>query len=64
VQLAADLETSRTPASLDHPQVRARLARRLARLAPGPQVRVAKLILKRIGQITVEERELRAELTA
>jgi putative transposase len=41
-----------------------RRARRLARLPRGPQVRVAKLILKRIGQITTEERELRAEITA
>jgi transposase len=64
VQLAPDLEASLSPASLDHPQVRARVARRLARLPRGPQVRVAKLILKRIGQITVEERELRAELKA
>jgi transposase len=64
VQLAPDLEASLAPASLDHPQVRARVARRLARLAHGPQVRVSRLILKRIGQITVEERELRSELTA
>jgi transposase len=64
VQLAPDLEAGLAPASLDHPQVRARVARRLARLAHGPQVRVAKLILKRIGQITLEERELRAELKA
>ena len=61
VQLAPDIEAGLAPASLDHPQVRARVARRLAR---GPQVRVAKLILKRIGQITLEERELRAELKA
>ena len=55
---------SHRPASLDHPQVRERVARRLARLPRGPQVRVAKLILKRIGQITIEERELRAEIKA
>jgi transposase len=64
VQLAPDLEAGLAPASLDHPQVRARVARRLARLPHGAQVRVAKLILKRIGQITLEERELRSELTA
>ncbi len=64
VQLAPDIEAGLAPASLDHPQVRARIARRLARLPRGPQVRVAKLILKRIGQITAEERELRSELTA
>ena len=65
VQLAPDLEASLAPASLDHPQVRARVARRLARLPRShPQVRVAKLILKRIGQITAEERELRAEIEA
>jgi len=62
VQLAPDLEASLAPASFDHPQVRARVARRLARLPRSPQLRVAKLIVKRIGQITVEERELRAEL--
>ena len=62
VQLAPDLEVSLAPASLDHPQVRAKVARRLARLQRSPQVRVAKLILKRIGQITVEESELRAEI--
>jgi transposase len=65
VQLAPDLEASLAPASLDHPQVRERIARRLARLPRNhPQVRVAKLILKRIGQITAEERELRAEIRA
>src|SRR5947209_11587401 len=64
VQLAPDLEATLAPASLDHPQVRQRVARRLTRLPRGPQVRVAKLILKRIGQITLEERELRAELKA
>jgi transposase len=62
VQIAPDLEAGLAPASLDHPRVRDRVARRLARLPRSPQVRVAKLILKRIGQITVEERELRAEI--
>jgi transposase len=62
VQIAPDLEAGLAPASLDHPQVRERVARRLSRLPRRPQVRVAKLILKRIGQITVEERELRAEI--
>jgi transposase len=64
VQLAPDLEAKLAPASLDHPQIRERVARRLARLPRGPQVRVAKLILTRIGQITVQERELRAEIQA
>jgi transposase len=64
VQLAPDIEAGLAPASLDHPQVRSRVARRLARLPHGPQLRVSKLILKRIGQITVEERELRSELKA
>jgi len=64
VQLAPDLEATLAPASLDHPQVRQRVARRLARLPRGPQVRVAKLILKRIGPVTVEERELRTEISA
>jgi hypothetical protein len=64
VQLAPDIEAGLAPASLDHPQVRARVARRLARLLRGPQVRVAKLILRRIGQINLEERDPRAELKA
>jgi transposase len=64
VQLAPDLEASLAPASFDHPQVRARVGRQLARLPRSPQLRVAKLILKRIGQITLEERDLRAELKA
>jgi transposase len=64
VQLAPELEAKLAPASLDHPQVRQRVARRLTRLPRGPQVRVANLIRKRIGQITVEERELRAEIKA
>ena|SRR5579884_1931714 len=64
VQLAPDIEAGLAPASLDHPQVRSRVARRLAQLPRNAQVRVAKLILKRIGQITLEERELRAELKA
>jgi transposase len=64
VQLAPDLEATLAPASLDHPQVRQRVARRLARLPHSPQLRVAKLILTRIGQITVEERALRSEITA
>jgi transposase len=62
VQIAPDLEAGLAPASLDHPRVRDRVARRLARLPRSPQVRVAKLILKRIGQITIEERELRTEI--
>jgi transposase len=63
-KLAPDLEAKLAPASLDHPQVRERIARRLQRLPGTAQVRVAKLTLRRIGQITVEERELRSEITA
>ncbi len=62
VQLDPDLEARIAPASFDHPQVRQRIARRLQRLPRSPQLRVAELLLKRIGQITVEERELRAEI--
>jgi hypothetical protein len=39
------------------------LTRQLARLTPSPQLRVARLILKRITEIVREERELYAELT-
>ena len=48
VQLAPELEAKLAPASLDHPQIRQRVARGLTRLPRGPQARVAKLILKRI----------------
>ncbi|HTU96882.1 MAG TPA: IS110 family transposase [Solirubrobacteraceae bacterium] len=45
-------------------RVRDRLARQLARLAPGAQRRVAKTILARINHITQEDHDLLDELTA
>ena len=63
VTIAPDLEAQLGPASLRGPQVAARLTRQLARLAPSPQLRVARLMLKRIREIISEERQLFAELT-
>jgi transposase len=63
VAIAPELETQLGPASLRGPQICSRLARQLARLAPSPQLRVARRLLKRISEIVREERELFGELT-
>jgi transposase len=62
VRIAPDLELTLTR-GLHSARVRARLARQLARLAPSPQLRVAKAILARINHITHEEHDLLEELT-
>jgi transposase len=64
VRIAPDLETQMGHAALRRPQIAARLTRQLARLAPSPQLGVARRLLRRIRDITGEERELLAELTA
>jgi transposase len=64
VRIAPELEAQLLPAALKGPRIRARLARQLARLPSAPQLRVAKALLKRINEISREERELLAELTA
>ena len=64
VTIAPELEAQLGQASLRGPQIGARLARQLTRLAPSPQLRVARLLLKRIREIVREERQLFAELTA
>jgi transposase len=64
VTIAPDLETQLGYAALRRPQIAARLTRQLARLAPSPQLRVDRQLLKRIRKITSEERELLAELSA
>jgi transposase len=63
VTIAPELEAQLNPASLRGPRICARLTRQLARLQPSPQLRVARLLLKRITAIVREERELFAELT-
>ena len=55
--------TSTSP-GLIGPQIRAKVARGLARLPRSPQVRVARAILKRINEIYREEGELLAEIKA
>ena len=64
VQIAPELEAQIRPAGLIGPRIRARLARQLARLPRSPQLRVAKAILKRVGENYREEGELLAELKA
>ena len=64
VTIAPELEAQLGPASLRGPQIAARLTRQLARLTPSPQLRIARLLLKRIREIIREERELFSELTA
>jgi transposase len=64
VTIAPELEAQLKPASLRGPRICARLNRQLARLTPSPQLRVARLLLKRISAIVAEERALFRELTA
>ncbi len=63
VTIAPELEAQLGQAALKGPQICARLTRRLARLTPSPQLRVARALLRRITEIVREERELLAELT-
>jgi transposase len=64
VRIAPELEAQLGPAALKGPRVRARLARQLGQLPASPQLRVAKALLRRINEISREQRELFAELTA
>jgi transposase len=64
VRIAPELEAQLGPAALKGPRIRARLARQLAQLPASPQLRVAKALLRRINEITREQRELFVELTA
>ena len=63
VTIAPELEAQLGPASLRGPRICARLSRQLARLTPTPQLRVARLLLRRISEIVREERQLFTELT-
>jgi transposase len=60
--IAPELEAQLRPAGLEGPQIRARLARQLGRLGHSTRVRIAKTMLKRIGELTRQVRELEAEL--
>jgi transposase len=62
VQIAPELEAQVRPQGLIGPQIRAKVARGLARLPRSPQVRVARAILKRMNEIYREEGELLAEV--
>jgi transposase len=64
VQIAPEIEAQIRPAGLTGPRARAKLSRQLARLPRSPQLRVARAILKRIGESHREENELLTELTA
>jgi transposase len=64
VRIAPELEAQLGPAALKGPRVRARLARQLGQLPRTPQQRVAKALLRRINEISREQRDLFCELTA
>jgi transposase len=64
VAIDPELEAKLRPAALVGPRIRAKLARQLRRLGDSTQLRIAKAMLARISEITREERELEAELTA
>ena len=63
VRIAPELEAQLGPAALKGPRIRARLARQLGQLPASPELRVAKAQLRRINEITKEQRELFSELT-
>ena len=64
VRIAPELEAQLGPAALKGPRIRARLARQLGQLPASPQLRVAKALLRRINEISREQRDLFVELTA
>ncbi len=63
VRIAPHLEAQLGPEALKGPRVRARLARQLGQLPAGAELRVAKAQLRRINEITKEQKELFSELT-
>jgi transposase len=64
VRIAPHLEAQLGPEALKGPRIRARLARQLGQLPASTELRVAKAQLRRINEITKEQKELFAELTA
>jgi transposase len=64
VRIAPHLEAQLGPEALKGPRIRSRLARQLGQLPASTELRVAKAQLRRINEITKEQKELFAELTA
>src|ERR1039458_8461362 len=62
LSLDPELEASLRPSALQGPRIRAKVARRLAKLGDSAQPRIAKALLRRINEITRNELELRAEM--
>jgi len=60
--LDPELEASLRPSGLQGPRIRAKVARHLAKLGDGAQVKIAKGFLRRITEITRQELALRAEM--
>jgi transposase len=63
VRIAPHLEAQLGPEALKGPRIRARLARQLGQLPASTELRVAKAQLRRINEITKEQKDLFAELT-
>jgi transposase len=63
VGIAPEIEAQLGPAALKGPRIRARLGRQLGQLPASPQLRIAKALLRRINEISREQRDLFAELT-
>jgi transposase len=63
VRIAPQLEAQLGPEALKGPRVRARLARQLGQLPASPELRVAKQQLRRVNEISKEQKELFDELT-
>ena len=63
VKIAPQIESQIGPEALKGPRVRARLARQLGQLPKTPELRVVKEQLRRINEISKEQKELFDELT-
>ena len=63
VRIAPHIEAQIGPEALKGPRIRARLARQLGQLPASTELRVAKAQLRRINEITKEQKELLTELT-
>lgn len=63
VRIAPEIEAQIGPEALKGPRIRARLARQLGQLPKSPELRIAKAQLRRINEITKEQKELFDELT-
>jgi len=61
--LDPELEASLRPSGLQGPRIRAKVARRLAKLGDSAQTRIAKALRRRITEITRQELELRGQMT-